>query len=426
MTSHTGTDIHGSDAAARLTFLRLLCRPLVTATGDRDLYRDVLRHAKQIDEYCKRLEYRRSHLGGAIRLIRNPVLGTVTSPTRPPGLPPRRVLTLAALLAAACEEVEGGVTLVKLSDLVTELCTTTDRPIRAYDPDQLAERRNLVKAADLLEYWGVLRKRTTLVADVTGWTEHRTGIGAGYDVDHEALLLFVNPDTIALAATQRARLSHDDEGDEVYEAERRATRVIRQLRALVETPALLYADLSADERDLARTQRGLRADAVLALIGGGIEARREGLVWVSHHDDCPATMTWPTPKTESWVALMVADKAGRDGTRHDDGTVHLTTEQVDEILDDLTGWKGEYFRRDLREDRPALRDAVEQTLTWLGLLRVHPDQSWDLSPVAGRYRDPDLIDPDQPSADTDLFTPTDPGNDPDNDASPASTCEDLP
>jgi uncharacterized protein (TIGR02678 family) len=396
------------DAQARLTFLRLLCRPLVTAALDRNLYRDVLRYSKHIDEYCKRLEYRRSHLGGAIRLVRTPILGTVIAPPRPMDFPPRRVLTLTALLAAACEEVEGGVTLVKLSDLVDELCTSTDRAFRAYDPNQLTERRHLVKAAELLEFWGVLRKRTSLVADVTGWTETRTGIGAGYDVDREALLLFVNPDTIALAATHRARLeaeaatSGSGEADDSWQAQRQATRVVRQLRTLVETPGLLYADLPADERDLARTQRGLRADAVLGLIGGGIEARCEGLVWISHEDDCPATVAWPTPRTESWAALMAADKAGRDGHRADDGTVHLEHTLVDDILTDLTEWKGDYFRQDLREDPKALRQAIEDTLTSLGLLRVGSDWSWRLSPLAGRYRDPDLIEPDTPPAD--LFT----------------------
>lgn len=398
------------DAQARLTFLRLLCRPLVTATQDRDLYRDVLRYAKQIDDYCRRLEYRRSHLGGAIRLVRTPILGTVIAPPRPLDFPSRRVLTLTALVAAACEEVEGGVTLVKLSDLVTELCASTDRPIRPYDPDQLTERRHLVKAVDLLEFWGVLRRRTTLVSDVAGWTETRTGIGAGYDVDREALLLFVNPDTIALAATQHAQLEGGyatsgpgaEDDDEAREAQRQSTRVVRQLRTIVETPGLLYADLPPDERDLARTQRGLRAETALALIGGGIEARREGLVWISHEDDCPATVVWPTPKTESWAALMVADKAGRDGERADDGTVHLDTALVEDILEDLTQWKGEYFRRDLREDSGALRQAVEETLSWLGLLRVDPDRTWHLTALTGRYRDPDLVEPDAPA--DDLFT----------------------
>lgn len=420
------------DAQARLTFLRLLCRPLVTAAQDRELYRDVTRYAKQIDEYCKRLEYRRSHLGGAIRLVRNPVLGTVIAPTRPLDFPPRRVLTLSALLATACEEVEGGVTLVKLSDLVTEVCAGTDRLIRAYDPNQLSERRNLVKAADLLEFWGVLRKRTTLVSDVAGWTETRTGIGAGYDVDREALLLFVNPDTIALAATQRAHLEGGpgapgtwaQEDDESWEAHRQSTRVVRQLRTLVETPGLLYADLTHDEGELARNQRGLRAETVLGLIGGGIEARREGLVWTSHEDDCPATVVWPTPKTESWAALMVADKAGRDGHRAEDGTVHLDSALVDEVLEDLTDWKGEYFRRDLREDPEALRQAVEQTLSWLGLLHVNPDRSWSLAPLAGRYRDPDLIDPGQASP-ADLFSDDEPATRHTPADTTADTTEDL-
>jgi uncharacterized protein (TIGR02678 family) len=404
------------EIAARQTFLRLLCCPLVTAYIDTQLYRDVLRYAKQIDGYCKRLEYRRTHLGGAIRLVRNPVLGAVTAPTRPLDLPSKRVLVLTALLAAACEEVEGGVTLVKLSDLVHEISANTDRQMTPYDPDLLGERRALVKATAFLEFWGVLRKRATLIADAHEWAEARTGIGAGYDVDREALLLFVTPDTIALAAHQQAQLeqvSTDDDpngsvadgpshgGDPdgaspaaIWESRRQTTRVVRHLRALVETPALLYADLPPDEADLARGQRGLRADTVTSLIGGSLEARAEGLVWISREDECPATVIWPTAKTESWAALMAADKAGRDGLRDPDGFTHLTSSrEVDELLEDLTQWKGHLFRVELRDDPAALRKAIEATLRWLGLLRTGNDGSWRLSPVAGRYRDPELIEP---------------------------------
>lgn len=405
------------EVQARQTFLRLLCRPLVTAHIDTQLYRDVLRYAKEIDGYCKRLDYRRTHLGGAIRLVRNPVLGAVTAPPRPLDLPPKRVLTLTALLAAACEEVEGGVTLVKLSELVAEISSSGERRMTPYDPDLLAERRALVKAAALLEFWGVLRKRTTLVTDVQEWAEARTGIGAGYDVDREALLLFVTPDTIALAAHQQAQLAQlrephlvdgagpaassptpvpsadDDSPDAIWESQRQASRVVRHLRTLVETPALLYADLPDDEAELARGQRGLRAADLIGLIGGSVEARAEGLVWISREDECPATALWPTAKTESWAALMVADKAGRDGRRDDKGFVHLASGEVGEVLEDLTEWKGHLFRVDLRNDPAELRSAVEETLRWLGLLRTEADGSWHLTPVTGRYRDPELIEP---------------------------------
>ncbi|MFF2840641.1 DUF2398 family protein [Paenarthrobacter sp. NPDC057981] len=405
------------EVQARQTFLRLLCRPLVTAHIDTQLYRDALRYAKQIDGYCKRLDYRRAHLGGAIRLVRNPILGTVIAPPRPIDLPPNRVLTLTALLAAACEEVEGGVTLVKLSELVAELSSSADRQLTPYDPDLLAERRSLVKAAAILEFWGVLRKRTTLVSDVQEWTETRHGIGAGYDVDREALLLFVTPDTIALAAHQQAQFAHlhrpdhvdgdepatrspmigpspeEDSPDAIWESQRQASRVVRHLRTLVETPALLYADLPPDEAELARGQRGLRAGEAIGLIGGSIEARAEGLVWISREDECPATVVWPTARTESWAALMVADKAGRDGHHDDDGFVHLASSEVEDILEDLTEWKGHLFRVDLRNDPTQLRIAVEDTLRWLDLLRTDADGSWHLSPVTGRYRDPELVEP---------------------------------
>lgn len=415
------------EVQARQTFLRLLCRPLVTAHVDTQLYRDVLRYAKQIDGYCKRLDYRRTHLGGTIRLVRNPILGTVVAPPRPLDMPPKRVLTLAALLAAACEEVEGGVTLVKLSELVAELSSSSERQLTLYDPDLLAERRALVKAAAVLEFWGILSKRTTLVTDIQEWTEARHGIGAGYDVDREALLMFVTPDTIALAAHQHAQLEQlagpdrgdrndseafsatigpptdDDSPDAIWESQRQASRVVRHLRTLIETPALLYGDLPADEAELARGQRGLRAADAIGLIGGSVEARAEGLVWISREDECPSTVVWPTAKTESWAALMVADKAGRDGRRDDDGFVHLANAEVDGILEDLSERKGYLFRVDLRNDPAELRTAVEDTLRWLGLLRIDADGSWHLSPVAGRYRDPELVEPATQPEQADLF-----------------------
>jgi uncharacterized protein (TIGR02678 family) len=437
------------EVSARLTFLGLLCQPLVTVDLDQLLFRAVVRHAKHIDTFCRRLGYRRTHHGGAIRLDRSPLLGTVTAPSRPPDFPTRRVLALTALLAAACEEVEGGVTLVKLSDLVAEISANTDRNIRPYDPDLLTERRCLVKAASTLEFWGLLRKRATLVTDVTEWTENRSGIGAGYDVNRDALLLFVNPETLAVAAHQQAQLEqaqleqaepqaateaagspvpdpvstaedtrtggtistqddpgadHDDSPAAIWAAQRRATRVVRHLRAVVETPALLYSDLDPDEVDLARSQRGLRAGEAIAMIGGTVEARSEGLVWVTREDECPATMVWPTAKTESWAALMTAHKAGRDGVRDSSGVVHLDSATVNDVLEDLTDWKGELFRRELREDPAGLRTAVEDTLRWVGLLKTTADGSWRLSPVAGRYRDPELIDPGPPPTEPGLFS----------------------
>lgn len=433
--------LSGDEIRARQTFLRLLVRPLVSANLDRQLFRDVLRYAKQIDGYCKRLDYRRTRMGDTIRLIRNPILGTVTAPTRPLEFPRRRILTLTALLAAACEEVEGGVTLVRLSEIVAEISRTTDRVLVPYNPDQLPERRALARAAAELESWGVLRKRTTLIADVQEWTESRTGIGAGYDVDRDALLLFVVPDTIALAAYQEAQLAQvpgaeaegidgdpdpvhaqrtqpvgagftavaeDDSPAAILEAQRQATRVVRHLRTLVETPALLYADLPPDEAELARIQRGLRADTVIGLIGGSIEARSEGLIWINRDEECPATVEWPTAKTDSWAALMVADKAGRDGRRDAHGFVHLERGEVDDVVEDLMEWKGHLFRKDL-QGRPAeVRSTVEAILQWLGLLRLGQGGSWRLSPVVGRYRDPELIEPEPASHQADLFSDIEP------------------
>lgn len=167
----------------------------MTLHSDPTLYRAVQRHHKHISESTRRLGYRVQHIGRATRLLRLPVLGEVVAPSPPLEAPSRRVRALTCLLAAACEEIEGGVTLQKLSDLVADITSTTSKQIAPYDPDQIAHRRQLVRATAVLQQWGVLRRRN--VTDrLEEWAESRHGIGAGFDVDRDALLLFVSPEVM--------------------------------------------------------------------------------------------------------------------------------------------------------------------------------------------------------------------------------------
>ncbi|GAA2391932.1 TIGR02678 family protein [Dactylosporangium salmoneum] len=377
MNTGTSADVRDGHRA----FLGLLARPLVTAATDVRLYRLAARRRKQLSDTARRVGYRVQQVGQAVRLFRVPVSGAVTFPPRPADAPSRRLLSMVCRLAACCEDVAGTVTLQQLSDAVRDLGSALAVTLTEYDPEQQAQRRQLRDAARLLQHWGVLKLRTSDERLLEEWTENGSGPGAGYEVDRDALLLMTSPDVLALA------LSPEPSSPE----QASATRTLRQLRALLETPAVLYADLDRADADALRQARGFRATDLAQMTGGTLEARVEGLVLVLTDDEHPDTVVdWPRARAADWVALLMADIAGRDGVRRADGTVYLTCEQVDDVAADLLRWRGDYMSKPQRSVPGVVRADAEHCLTELGLLRIGADRSWTLSPVAGRYRDPDV------------------------------------
>lgn len=370
-----------SQREAQRAFVGLLAQPLVTAATDTSLYRKVLGNMQRVTDHARRSGYRVQRLGRAVRLIRVPVAGTVALPPRPPHAPGRRLLALICCLAACCEDVNGTVTLQRLSDMVRDLSATPGVQVTGYDPDDRSQRRMLRAAAEYLDTLGVLRRRTSDERLLDDWIEGGDGPGAGYEVDKDALLLMTSPDTVALA------LNPEPADPEMIAA----SRTMRQLRALLETPAVLYADLDDGGADLLRRQRGLRAQDLALMTGGTVEARTEGLVLILPDDDGrvpPTVVDWPRAKAADWVALLLADDAGREGTRQPDGTVVLTSTQVDDLADYLLRERGDYMNKTQKSVPGTVRADAETKLTGLGLLTVTADGGWILSPVAGRYRDP--------------------------------------
>lgn len=376
MSAAAAFDRMQDEGALQRALVGLLVRPLLTRSSDPALYRDVRRHAARLDDLTRRLGYRIVTVGGAVRLVRVSLAGRVEAPPPPLDAPPRRVLALVCVLAAACEEAAAVTTLAQLSTGVTALARPGEGAT-AYDQGQHAHRRMLTRAADVLVHWGVLVPHGQGDDQLDRWTAEGAGIGQVYEVDREALLLLTSPD-----ATARTGAADGDGEDE-----RSTTRGVRALRALVETPAVCYADLDADDAGALRQTRGLRAADAALLTGGHVEARAEGLVLVLPDEPpSPAVMAWPRAETVSWVALLALDAAAEAGARDADGRVPVSSERVDRLLADLLERHGAAMAKDLR-DRPArLRNLVERQLVALALLRVGPDGGWRLSPVAGRYR----------------------------------------
>ena len=384
---------------AQRAFGGLLARPLVTAASDPELYRAVARHLAEVRGAARTLGYRLASSGQAFRLVRVPVAGAVTAPPPPPDRPGRRVLALTCVLAAACAEVTGPASLARLSGRVRDLTTGAVATVSPYDPELLAHRGQLAAAAALLEYWGVLRRRPPRPAEPavepgqpddlderTSWTDTNAGTGPQYDVDPAALELLTSPDvlTAALSPPLSPPLSapaDDSDG---------ASRPVRALRALVETPAVLYAELSEGDAGSLRATRGLRSSEAASLTGGQVEARTEGLILIINDEPrSPLTSDWPGDSPAGWVSLALAGAAGRAGQRQPDGTVTLTSGQVDEQASLLHAARQGDLTGSLRDDPAAVRAAAEQRLVPLGLVRIGPDGGWVLSPVAGRYRPTD-------------------------------------
>ncbi len=367
--------------AVQRAFVGLLARPLVTPTSAPEAHRQITRNFKEVADAARRLGYRVATVGRAVRLVRVPAAGVVTAPPPPLDQPSRRILALTCVLAAACEEAGGGATLAKLSELVGQLTSTNAGTVSSYDQGVQSHRRQLLHASKMLEYWGVLHRRTFDERLLDEWTDGRGGIGAGYDIDRDALLLLTSPDVLTQA------LNPAPEPDQVS-----STSTLRALRALIETPALLYSELSPADANALRATRGLRSSEAAALTGGHVEARSEGLVLLLPDDPAsPITVDWPRSTVASWVALLMADLASGTGRRQEDGTVVLADAEVDDLAEELFASRGGYLNKALREDPTRIRPTAEAQLRHLGLLRIPESGGWILSPVAGRYRDPAVM-----------------------------------
>lgn len=373
------TTIHhdSTRAEAQQTFTAILTHPMITAPGEPILFGRVLRNRTRLTEWAAKLGYRLVVIGTIARLHRDPV-GPQRTAAPPPWDPPaRRDLVLVMLAAAACETTDGTTTVQVLSDEVRAL--SANARLTSYNPDRRTERQSFVRALRRLSALGILQRRTTDEGLLRQWEEDGTGVGAGFEINGDALLQFTDPHTVELALAQ-----------EKGEDSRTATRGQRMLRTLVEDTALLYAELHPVDAEYARAQRSWLASQAADMTGGRVEIRAEGLLlilpedWPSISDASPA---FPAATAPSWFALKILETAMKRNTPDEFGRVHLSDTEVDAISADIFNEHRRALTKALSESPGHLRAATERIVAGLGLVKPAGD-GWMVLPVAARYRDP--------------------------------------
>jgi uncharacterized protein (TIGR02678 family) len=377
-------------ADAQDTFVGLLTSPLVSARLQPARFTAILRHRAKLMEWTGRLGYRLVISGTVARLHRDPS-GPMRSASPPAMDPPtRRTLVLTALIAAACEGTDATTTVQVLSDEVRALSVSPGARITPYDPDRRAERQAFVRGVDHLAALGILLRRTSDDAMLRQWEEAGTGVGAGYEIDRDALLQFSDPYTVELAFRTDDGTDVDDDG---ATSARTATRSQRMLRTLVEDTALLYADLHAVDADYARGQRSWLAGHAADMTGGSVEIREEGMLLRLPEDrpaSAAATVVFPVATAPSWFALKTLDAAMSQRAPAGSGVIALSRAEIESVAEQVYWDNHGALTIALKESPARMLAVVERTLVGAGLIRL-ADGRWTILPVAARYRDPKAV-----------------------------------
>ncbi len=291
-----------SDGGLRRAVRAALAEPIVS--GDHPTVALVRRHRGELtrffaDELGYRLDASRA---GVVRLAKLPgpghePRGLATRAGRPfDG--PRYALT--CLVLASAESAGERTTLARLFEDVSLRAAGVDG--LAWRSDVAADRRVFIQAVQAAVDLGVLELAD---GDEERFARGDPGGDALYRIDRERLALLPTapqPPSLAAGPEDVAREAYPDTED--GRVRRRRHRVTR---ALVEQPVVYDDDLTDDEREYLRSQRG-RLERLLAdKVGLTLEVRAEG--WVAVDETGELTdLRWPDYGAANTTALRLCDE----------------------------------------------------------------------------------------------------------------------
>ncbi|HYB26466.1 MAG TPA: TIGR02678 family protein [Solirubrobacteraceae bacterium] len=295
-----------------------------------------------------------------------------------------RACVLVLLTLVALERGAAQTAIAELAQEVERAGADVEPPITV-DFRQRSERMAFADGLDLLCAW-------TVIEHTSGSHESYSRREQGDDealftVDRRRLALLLRDPNAALEATtldelvdESGRYSPTPEGENRARAERLARR-------LTDDPALLLADLDADDRTYFLNQRARIEAAVAAATGYEVERRAEGSALIV--DDRAFTdLPFPTNSTLKQLALLLCDalaEAGPDG--------ELSFEALRDAVADLVAKHRHHWDRNPHDpdEVAALTAAATDTLLACDLAR-RSGRTGGLraTPLAARFRSPTL------------------------------------
>jgi uncharacterized protein (TIGR02678 family) len=382
----------GQAAERALAIRRLLATPLISASGEPELFVCVLRHREWLVSWFAnhagwKLAVEAS--GGIARLHKVPAARDATRPAQPAGRPEfdRRRYALLCLTLAACDEVGGQTTLANLARLVEEL-SREEPSLELFDPTTGAERRAFVDALRLLLELGVLRLRD---GDADRYAQSREG-DALFDVSERVLAQLIAAPVPPTFAGGPERLL-DEAWPRTDEGQKLRFRH-QAMRRLLDDPVLYFEDLAPDAAQWVDHSRGFLYALLEQDAGFTVERRAEGLCAIDPSGVTADTSFPDGGSTAKHAAILLAEQLTQ--RRRDGRTTAFTAEEAVQLVRKLHRDFGEpcHWSKQYPADDEGCRRLAFDALRLLeafGLVeRLAPTQDlafgWRLRPAIARFR----------------------------------------
>ena len=383
-------------AQFRAAVRALVAEPLTDRTSP--AFPEIRRHRRELtrffaDELGYRLDATRPH---AARLAKLPGPGH-----QPRGLETRggrrfdgRRYALVCLVLASAESAGEYTTLQRLFDDVGLRASGIDG--LGWDGRVAADRRVFIHAVQALQDLGVFERAD---GDEERFARGEAGGDALYRIDRDRLSLLpttAQPPSLAAGPA--------DVADEAYpdtEQGRLLRRRHRVTRALVEEPVVYRDDLTDEEIDYLRSQRG-RLERLLAdRFGLTLEARAEGWVTLDETGEL-SDLHWPDYGAAETTALRLCDELrarrldaeradhGDRSDRSDEWPISEVVAFVRQLSDEYAG----YWKKGTDDDAGAQRLAEEAIdILVAGRLAARSATGLTARPAAARYAALDAVRP---------------------------------
>ncbi len=310
---------------------------------------------------------------------------------RPRGLATRggrrfdgRRYALTCLVMASAEAAGEHTTLQRLFEDVTLRASA----IVALDWDGrvAADRRVFIHAVQALHDLGVFDKAD---GNEERFARGEAGGDALYRIDRDRLsLLPTSPQPPSLAA------GPDEVGEEAYpdtEQGRIQRRRHRVTRALVEEPVVYRDDLTPEEIDYLRSQRGRLERLLAEKLDLTLEVRAEGWVAVDESGEL-SDLRWPDYGAAETAALRLCDELrGRRGRGDPDV---WPAREVVAFVQDMSGEYSGFWKKGTDDEGGARLLAAEAVdILVAGRLAVRHPEGLAALPAAGRYAAAEAVRP---------------------------------